>query len=132
MLPQSPVFIYPLLFYWGALFSSNVSIMPWNCNNTLPPPTPPSTRLRMCSILVVIVITLSPLNKEISINKHKNVMVWFSCLKKHLFKVWNIECFLVCHVVQVQKGHILREEHIQLRFFSHLFDHEGILIFLSN
>ena len=48
---QSPVYIYPLLFYWVALFSSNVSTIPWNCNNTLPPPTPRYTRLRVCSIL---------------------------------------------------------------------------------
>ena len=27
---QSVVYIYPLLFYWVALFSPNVSTIPWN------------------------------------------------------------------------------------------------------
>ena len=65
--------------------------------------------------------------EKISNNKHKNTMVWLSCIKEHLFKVWNVFAmwFKCRKVIYCEK------KHIQL-VFSHLFDHESILISLSN
>ena len=56
---SSPVFISYTFLLGRFIILLNVSTIPWTCNNALPSPTLPSTRMRVCFIIVVIKVKVS-------------------------------------------------------------------------